>query len=90
MNLLSVEAAQEGDRPRLPFRERRIFSPSPRRASETLTLLSFPRVPAPHDEDVDVFAPRRSRERIRMKCGTKITPCGGTPLGVASAKRTRA
>ena len=39
MNLPSVEAPQEGDRPRLPFRERRIFSPSLRRASGTLTLL---------------------------------------------------
>ena len=25
--------------------------------------------------------------RIRMKCGTRITPCGGTPLGAAAQKK---
>ena len=29
---------------------------------------------------------RRLARRIRMKCGTRITPCGGTPLGAAAQK----
>ena len=30
--------------------------------------------------------PQTFPQRIRMKCGTKITPCGGTPLGAAAQK----
>ena len=62
------------------------FLPSFRRRPIFEGRIFVARVPALRAEDVDVFAPRRSRERIRMECGTKITPCGGTPLGVASQK----
>ena len=65
MNLPSVEAAQEGDRPRLPLRERRIFSPSPRRESETLTLLFVP---------ARSRASRRRRGRLRPQAFPRANP----------------